>query len=185
MRPDAAAACGGLTPLDPFFSPCELLVLGLGNVICTDDGLGAEAVARLAAEWEAPPGVRLLDGGTLGLGLLPHLEEARAAILVDAIRADAPPGTLVRLEGADVAPALATRLSVHQVGVADLLAAASLLGRSPEPLVLVGLVPASIDLGVERSAPVKAALGELVAAIVAEAAALGFRFSPAGARCAA
>ena len=63
-----------------------LLVLGLGNRICGDDGLGIEAVARLLEAWEAPEGVRILDGGTLGLSLLPELELARRAILVDAIR---------------------------------------------------------------------------------------------------
>jgi hydrogenase maturation protease len=128
-----------------------LLVLGLGNVLCGDDGLGAIAVHLLRRRYRVPDGVVVLDGGTLGLSLLPTLEQAHEAILVDAIRADGPPGTFVRLEGDDVAPAVAARLSVHQVGVLDLLEAARWRGRYPSRLVLLGLVPESIDLGLVRT----------------------------------
>lgn len=153
-----------------------LLVLGLGNVLCGDDGLGAVAVHLLQRRYQAPDGALVLDGGTLGLSLLPTLEEARDAILVDAIRADGAPGTFVRLEGEDVAPAVAARLSVHQVGVLDLLEAARWRGRYPPRLVLLGLVPESLELGVGRTPEVEAALPRLVETIVAEAAALGHVF---------
>jgi len=154
-----------------------LLVLGLGNVLCGDDGLGVVAVHLLSRSYDAPD-ARILDGGTLGLSLLPHLEEARHAILVDAIRADAPPGTLVRLEGEDVGPAVASRLSPHQVGVADLLDGARWRDRYPDRLVLLGLVPETLDLGLRRSPSVEAALPALVEAVVAEAQSLGHLFSP-------
>jgi hydrogenase maturation protease len=155
-----------------------LLVLGLGNVLCGDDGLGAVAVHLLQRRYRAPDGVLVLDGGTLGLSLLPNLEQAREAILVDAIRTDGAPGSLVRLEGDDVAPAVAARLSVHQVGVLDLLDAARWLERYPSRLVLVGLVPQSLALGVGRTAAVEAALPGLVDRIVAEAGGLGHVFLP-------
>jgi hydrogenase maturation protease len=155
-----------------------LLVLGLGNVLCGDDGLGAVAVHLLERQHQVPDGVQVLDGGTLGLSLLPYLEQAEQAILVDAIRADHPPGTLVRLEGDDVAPAVAERLSVHQVGVVDLLDAARWRGRLPPRLVLLGLVPESLELGVRRTTAVEAALPSLVDAVVAEARALGHVFGP-------
>jgi hydrogenase maturation protease len=118
----------------------------------------------------------VLDGGTLGLSLLPELELARRAILVDAVRDDAPAGTLVRLEGDEVGPAVAARLSPHQVGVADLLDAARWLGRFPESVVLIGLVPESIELGLERSAAVEAGLPRLIESVVEEAGRLGFEF---------
>jgi hydrogenase maturation protease len=151
-----------------------LLILGLGNLICGDDGLGVTAVHRLLDAYDAPEGVRILDGGTLGLSLLPYLEDAERAILVDAIRDDAAPGSFVRLMGDDVAPAVATRLSVHQVGVIDLLDGARWLGKTPSTLVLLGLVPASVELSVALSAPVERKLPELVRRIAAESAALGF-----------
>lgn len=154
-----------------------LLVLGLGNVLCGDDGLGAVAAHLLLRRYEAPEGVLVLDGGTLGLSLLPYLEDAREAILVDAIRTDGPPGSLVRLEGHDVAPVVASRLSVHQVGVADLLDGARWRGRYPSRLILLGLVPESLELGLRRSPAVEAALPELVNRIVAEARELGHQFA--------
>lgn len=150
-----------------------VLVLGLGNVLLGDDGLGVEALRAFTAEWIAPDDLLILDGGTLGLSLLPYLEDARSAILVDAVRADAPAGSLVRLADDDVAPAVAHRLSVHQVGVADLLDAARLRGRLPERVVLLGLVPESIELRVGLSKPVVRGLPGLVAEVAAEAAALG------------
>jgi len=152
----------------------ELLILGLGNLLCTDDGLGVIATARLLREFEPADGVKILDGGTLGLSLLPHLQDSRAAILVDAIRADAPPGTIVRLEGSEVAPAVRDRLSPHQIGVADLLDGARWLGQYPDTVVLIGIVPASIELSFSLSPPVEAGIPALVDAVVQEAARLGW-----------
>jgi hydrogenase maturation protease len=151
-----------------------LLVLGLGNVLCGDDGLGVEAVRRLADARILPPGVRLEDGGVLGLALLPTLEAARRAIVVDAVRCARPAGALVALDGEDVVPALRDRLSPHEVGVWDLLWAARLRGRAPERIAIVGLVPASLELGVGLSPVVEAAIPALVDAVARTASAWGF-----------
>ena len=152
----------------------RLTVLGVGNVLCTDDGLGPAAVAQLNRRFKCEDRVEIADGGTLGLSLLPLLEDSDQVIIVDAIRFDQPAGTLVRLEGEDVLPAVRTRLSVHQVGVADLLDAAKLREKLPRITILLGLVPDSIELGVELSDPVRAALPRLVDAVAAEVRALGF-----------
>lgn len=155
-----------------------LLILGLGNLICADDGVGVIAAHRLMDLYEPPEGVRILDGGTQGLALLPYIEDAERVILVDAIRDDAPPGSFVRLEGDEVAPAVAARLSVHQIGVADLLDGAHWRERVPSTLVLLGLVPASVELGFGLSAAVDRGLPELVGQVVAEARRLGFDLRP-------
>jgi hydrogenase maturation protease len=157
-------------------SRTPLLVLGLGNLLLEDDGVGSAAVAELTDRYQTPDGVRVLDGGTLGLSLLPYLEDADAVILVDAIRSDAAPGSFVRLDGNDVGPAVATRLSPHQVGVADLLDGARWLDRYPKHVVLLGLVPASMELSISLSPDVRRALPALVDRIVEEARALGFVF---------
>jgi hydrogenase maturation protease len=154
-----------------------LLVLGLGNVLLEDDGVGSAAIARLRHRFEPPAAVRVFDGGTLGLSLLPYLQMADAVVLVDAVRADAAPGTLVRLDGDDVGPAVATRLSPHQVGVVDLLDGARWLDRYPARVVLVGIVPESMELAIGLSPSVGASLTALVGQIVQEAAALGFSFT--------
>lgn len=155
-----------------------LLVLGLGNVLLGDDGAGITAVDHIARNYEVPDGVSLHDGGTLGMALLPLLTSAERVILVDAVAAQAPPGSLVRLTGEDVAHASLHRLSPHQVGVADLLDSARLVDRLPPVLVLLGVVPESIELEVGLSPPVAASIGELCELVVEEAALLGFAFVP-------
>jgi hydrogenase maturation protease len=148
-------------------APAPLVVLGLGNVICGDDGLGVAAVSAIGERFEVPERVSLLDGGTLGLSLLGWLSGAEDVLIVDAIRTDAPPGTLVRLGGHDVAPAVRDRLSVHQVGVADLLDALRLLDAWPARMELVGLVPERVELGLGFSPCVDRALPALEALVVA------------------
>jgi hydrogenase maturation protease len=135
-----------------------LLVLGLGNPLCQDDGVGVLAIARLLESWIPGPDVRMMEGGTLGMWLLPLLESYRNVLLVDAVRAEGEPGTQVRLDGADVARAAANRLSVHQVGISDLISAAEFQGSLPPKLTLVGVVPESIELGLGLTPRVERAL---------------------------
>lgn len=154
----------------------SLLVLGLGNLLCADDGLGVRAVEAILRGYKVPENARVLDGGTLGLSLLSVFDGADDVILVDAISADGPAGTLVRLEGDQVAPAVRNRLSCHQIGVADLLDALLLLESYPETVVFWGMVPASLELDTALSPAVAANLPELVDRVVDETARLGFEF---------
>ncbi|HEX4954841.1 MAG TPA: HyaD/HybD family hydrogenase maturation endopeptidase [Thermoanaerobaculia bacterium] len=156
----------------------KLLVLGLGNLLAADDGLGVAAVEELGRRYHAPEGVEVLDGGTLGLSLMHCFEGAEAVILVDAIRTEDPAGTLVRLRGEEVAPAARDRLSVHQIGVTDLLDGLAWLDRSPRRLTLLGLVPESLEWGVGCSPAVAGQLPRLVEEVVVEAARMGHRFVP-------
>ncbi len=152
----------------------SLLILGLGNVLCGDDGLGVVAVERLRRTYELPSSVRLLDGGTLGLGLLGVFEDTDSVILIDAVNTGAPPGTFVRLQDEAVAPAVRERLSVHQIGVADLLDALRWMDALPRRLVLLGMVPRTLELGLEKSPEVEAGLSDLIASVVREAHEMGF-----------
>lgn len=153
----------------------ELLILGLGNVLFGDDGLGIVAVELMKELYEIPDGVLVADGGTLGLSLLPLLQQSRRVLIVDAIRCpDVAPGGLVRLDGAEVAAAVRDRLSPHQVGVADLLDAARLLGGYPVAVTLLGLVPEAMEWSVARSKAVSDKIDMLVEAIVHEVQRLGY-----------
>lgn len=158
--------------------PASLLILGLGNVLCGDDGLGVAAVELLRRRYRMPEGVRVLDGGTLGLTLLSHMRASDDVILVDAIQGSGPPGSFLRLAGDEVEPAVRSRLSCHQVGVADLLDALHLLDAYPRRLILLGLVPESLALGLGRSRSVEAGLSNLVERIVDEAHQLGHDLLP-------
>jgi hydrogenase maturation protease len=150
----------------------EVVVIGVGNVVLSDDGLGVHAVRRLAERYDVD-GVEVVEGGTAGLLLLPCLADARRAIVVDAIHAGAAPGTLVRTDGADLDRALATAVTVHDVGLADLLGAARVSGAWPDELVLHGAQPASTAVGTDLTAPVAAALDRLVDALAADLARWG------------
>jgi hydrogenase maturation protease len=153
--------------------PRPLLVLGLGNVLCRDDGLGVAAVEELCRRYAAPPGVRILDGGTLGLDLLTWVGDAEDLVIVDAVCTGEAPGSPVRLTGDEVAPVVRERLSVHQIGVADLLDGMRWLGLRPRNLILVGLVPGDLGVGIGCSPAVTEALPRLVEQVAREAASLG------------
>jgi hydrogenase maturation protease len=144
------------------------LVLGLGNILRQDEGLGIHAVGRLQTRYRLPRQVRALDGGTMGLDLLPYLEDASAVLLIDAVQTGQPPGSLVRLEGQAIPSALALKMSSHQVGLQELLATSLLRGTLPARMVLWGIEPASIAWGLELSPVVGAAIGELVDAVARE-----------------
>lgn len=145
-----------------------VLVLGLGNVLCGDDGAGVAAVHRLRHGYDMPAGVRVVDGGTLGLDLLALVSASDRVILVDAVRADAPPGTLVRITGDDVAPAVRDRLSPHQIGVADLLAGAALCDQYPDEVAILGIVPATLELQLGCSPAVATRIDALVDSVIGE-----------------
>jgi len=154
------------------------LVLGLGNLLCADDGLGVVALGRLRRRYEIPPEVALVDGGTLGLALLPTLESAGSVWILDAVAADAPPGTFVCLEGESVEPALRERLSSHQIGVADLLDALHWRDTWPASLRVLGLVPESFALAIGLSPRVAAGLDALVEAVARGLRAAGHALRP-------
>lgn len=142
-----------------------VLVLGLGNRLLGDDAVGPLAVDALAAAADARV-ARYQDGGTIGLSLLPQIEDAAAFIAVDAALFGAAPGTVRVFEGAAMDNQLGGRKrSAHEVALADLMAAAALNGRLPARRALVAVEPASTALGLELTPAVDAALPRLRAAV--------------------
>ena len=145
-----------------------ILVLGIGNSLMNDDALGVTAVEQLKARFHFPAGVIVVDGGTLGLDLLPMLEDVRKRLIIDAIDMGAVPGDLFRLAGEEVPRAFASKLSVHQMGVQDLLAVAELQGHVPEELVVWGVQPGSIEMEMQLTPAVAAALVPLLDGVIGE-----------------
>jgi hydrogenase maturation protease len=144
------------------------LVLGLGNTIMSDDGFGVKVVKTLSSRYHFRGDVCLVDGGTLGLDLLPHLEGVESLLIIDALDMRDKPGQVFRIEGEDVPRAFASKLSVHQMGLQDLLAVAELQGHVPTRLVVWGVQPESIEMGTELSACVEAAVDTVVAKVIEE-----------------
>jgi hydrogenase maturation protease len=141
--------------------PPKTVVVGVGNSIHSDDGAGIHALKRLQDDSRLPGDVALIDGGTHGIELLAYLYDSSRLLLLDAVDVGAQAGTLVRMTG-DELKGLPCGSSVHQLGVADLLATLPLVSDTPREIVLIGVQPAATDWGTELSAPVKAALGPLV-----------------------
>ena len=100
----------------------RIVVLGAGNILLSDQGLGVRVIERLPWRYSLPPEVGIIDGGTCGMERLKDLEGLDALVMVDAIRAGTPPGTLIRFTGDAVPVFFRTKLSPHQIGLCDVLA---------------------------------------------------------------
>ena len=146
------------------------LVLGLGNRLETDEALGALVIERLLADPSLlgdlpdPASVELVDGGTVGLGLLPLLMDLDGLVVVDAITAKTEPGTLIDMDGA----ALIRHdlvMSVHDLGAGELLGALHVLEAWPKRVRVIGLEPKAIELGLELTEPVAAGVPGLIEAV--------------------
>ncbi|MBN2232954.1 MAG: HyaD/HybD family hydrogenase maturation endopeptidase [Deltaproteobacteria bacterium] len=147
---------GGLMHLDGGAAMADerkhIGVLGVGNLLLMDEGLGIHLVRYLEAHFDLPPEVVLQDGGTAGIMLIPFIESCRVLLVVDALAIDAPPGTVREYCDGEVhAGLLATGLSPHQLGFLEALEICRLQDRAPERLVVIGVCPAVVGAGVELS----------------------------------
>jgi len=146
----------------------SILVLGIGNALCSDDGIGPRVVEELERLHPDHRVAQWMDGGTVGLALLTHIEGCSGLIIVDAAALDASPGQMQVFSGEsmDRFVAMPRKRSVHEVGLADLLGAAALCGALPSRRALVAIQPASTRLGSEPTAEVGAAIGGACAAVL-------------------
>jgi hydrogenase maturation protease len=123
----------------------SILVLGIGNLLWADESFGVRAVQEFHHQWHFPERVTLLDGGTQGLNLLRHVQDAQRMIVFDAIDCGLQPGTLRVLTKEQVPRFMgAKKLSLHQTGFQEVLAVAELTGKLPDGLVLIGVQPVDI-----------------------------------------
>lgn len=152
----------------------EVVVLGVGNLLMSDEGLGVHAVRMLEEGYDFPPGVRLVDGGTSTQELRAELEDLDDLLIVDAVDAgQRGPPSVLRFEDAEVPAAFTTKLSPHQVGISDLLATLKFASHEPKHVVLFGVEPEVLQLGMELSPRVAEVMPQVVAQVVAELEKLG------------
>jgi hydrogenase maturation protease len=151
----------------------KTLVLGIGNVLLQDEGLGIHALAELQRRFTFDEGVELLDGGTAGVALLRYLDGRGHVVVIDAIAAGHPPGTVFRVEGEDVPRTFHQRISPHQIGLSDVLATALITDALPARIVMFGVEPKDLTTGLELTSEVDASLEKLVCAVVEELRHLG------------
>jgi hydrogenase maturation protease len=150
-------------------------LIGLGNILMRDDGVGVRAAMEIEQRFRFTPGVDIIDGGTLGLTLLPLIEGYTRVLFVDAVEAGLAPGAIVVLEGEQVPAMMESQVSVHQAGLADLLYAARMAGVMPPEVCLVGIQPQAVDLGLETTFPIREQREELIRTVLARLARWGIR----------
>ncbi len=151
------------------------LILGLGNVLLGDEGIGVWVVESLRRRYQFPSSATVLEGGTLGLDLLPQIQDVSRLLVVDAVQFGREPGEITRLEGDKVPRALDVKVSPHQIGLQELLAAARLTGCEPRKVVLWGMEPERLELGTGFSPKVARALPRLKTRVLKELEQWGVR----------
>ncbi len=152
----------------------RVVVLGVGNILMSDEGVGVHAVTALAEQYDVPDEVEIVDGGTSGMDCLDRIADADLLLIADCMRSkDKAPGTITRLADDQINAWFNTKISPHQVGLSDVLAACSFHGMSPKRVVLLGVQPASFETAMELTPTVAAVLPDLVERLAGEVAAMG------------
>ena len=147
----------------------KTLILGVGNLLMSDDGVGVRVIERIESARTVPEGVETLDGGTCGLDLLHFLEGVDNLVVIDAANLGQAPGTIRRLEGDAVPAFLALKVSPHEINLPELFFSAQLVGIYPRRVVVLGIQPETLKVGLELSPLVAARVDELADMALAEA----------------
>ncbi|MGV1098327.1 HyaD/HybD family hydrogenase maturation endopeptidase [Thiovibrio sp. JS02] len=155
----------------------DILVLGVGNILLSDEGVGVWIVEQLRARHVFSDRVTVIDGGTMGLELLPYLEGKSHLFLVDAVCAEGPPGTFTVKELPDPPAYFRQKISPHQIGLSEVMAVAAMQECLPAKVKLFGIVPKDLSTGLSLSVPVAAAAEQAISSLVAELDAMGLSVS--------
>lgn len=158
----------------------RVLVLGVGNILYTDEGVGVRCVEKLESEYAFSPNVTLMDGGTLGMRLMDALLNCDTAVILDAVLGGQEPGTIYRCTGDDLRKSLAFKDSMHQTDLVDSLIYCGLIGNRPEAVV-IGIEPYDYQtMAVELSGHLAGRLDEMAACALREVEAAGGTFTRRG-----
>lgn len=144
----------------------QITILGIGNTLYTDEGLGVHALSALESIYGMDPQVELVDGSTDGMSLLGPVEDTDHLIVIDAINAGKEGGHLITLHGDDIPAYYGIKMSIHQLGFQEVLLASKLRDQYPKHIVMMGMQPTSLELGIGLSETNEAQLPELVKLVV-------------------
>ncbi len=146
----------------------KLTLIGLGNLLMQDEGVGVHVVRALEERYELPPELEVVDGGTSGLDLLPYIEGRDRVLFVDAVNFGKEPGSIGVLENEAIPALFGAKGSLHHLGLMDVLAAAQLLEVAPREICLIGIQPLNMAIGLELSGLLQGKLGLLLDRIIAK-----------------
>jgi hydrogenase maturation protease len=148
----------------------KLLVLGVGNLLLSDEGVGVH-VAQELMEMNFPPEVRVVEGGTDGFGLMHVLLEAERVILIDAVKGGGQPGSIYRFEIEDCPPFPDVfKTSVHQISILEVINLSGLIGSTPRTTI-IGIEPQCLEMGMKLSPKVARAIPKVIRLVKEEVAA--------------
>lgn len=141
----------------------NIVIIGIGNILCGDDGFGTHAIQYLYEKYDFPDNVQMVDGGTQGASLFRYIEQADKLLVFDAVDFDFCPGELT-IRNNDELPIWlgAKKISAHQNSFSELLALASLKGVMPSRCILIGVQPASVEFGSKMSIPISSKIPEAI-----------------------
>ena len=154
------------------------VVLGIGNTILTDEAAGVRAAMALESAYQIPDNVQVIDGGTSGMEMIEDLSDLDLLIVIDVVKTGAAPGTVVKIAGDDIPVFFRRKLSPHQIALPDVLASLELLGTMPQEIVVLGVEPVSLELGMEMTPTVAEQIPTLVDMAVAELIQRGYVLTP-------
>jgi hydrogenase maturation protease len=145
----------------------DILVLGIGNTMLKDEGIGVR-VAEKMMEMSLPPEVEVMDGGIKGLDLLYYIEGRKKVIVVDAVKAGAPPGTLFRFTDNDLAAKKGIMRSAHGIDFSDVIAVARFTGTKPAEVIFLGVEPYDLSVSMELSPKIEEMVPVLINLVMKE-----------------
>ena len=152
----------------------QITVLGIGNILLTDEGFGVRVVEKLYDAYEFPDNVSLVDGGVLGINLLGVIAEAKHLIVVDAVKNKQPPGTLYRLEKDELPERILLKNSLHQTDFLETLTLCQAIDKVPETTVVLGVEPEDIlTHSVDMTPTIAVRVDEMMDLVLRELAHLG------------
>lgn len=151
----------------------NILVIGMGNVLMQDEGVGVRAIEELENRYLIPDAVTVMDGGTTGMELYNPILNCDQLIVADAVNTGAPYGSVVRIANDEIPQFFQTKLSNHQLGLSDLLALMTLKDKSPEHVAVIGMVPHSLETQLGLTQEAKKGLDDMLILLVKELADLG------------
>jgi hydrogenase maturation protease len=150
-------------------SRAPIRILGIGNILMGDDGLGPYVIQMLMSRFDFPDHVELVDGGTPGLDFLPYISHARSVIVLDTVSSKGRPGEIkIYRDREIIGSAPPPRMSPHQPGLRESLMATELTDASPQEMVLIGVVPETVEQGTTLSPPVQSAVQNVIDTVLEE-----------------
>lgn len=141
-------------------------IIGLGNILLKDEGVGVHVANAIRGRFSFSPEVEIIDGGTLGLDLLHFFEGRDAVLILDAVDFKKEPGYVGIIDNDDIPSALFAKLSVHHIGLSDVLFAAKLLDFTPAKLRLIGVQPQSLDVGLAMTECISGKMDQLIDLVI-------------------